>query len=986
VASRSGSLSINLEDLFSMSLAVNSEEASASFSLEVDGTAVSVSGQKDVGGEFHVSTDDFAIDIVADVANNTGTLGFEFDGRNKGFYGGLEEGDQGALRFKNGNQEFGISGNVAGTAGSVSFKDGSNEFLIAADRNAGTGNLSLNFDGEGFTSDIASDTASVSFTFGGTTMSTGINADGGGGFAYDDGARSFTMFGDPASKSGKMDLNIDGNELSIATDIPNGDHSISVDAADLSFSALAFGASKEIKVAYDNYEIHTNKENNEYEVGVSLDNQSIVGGMESNEMKLQYSGNGVVAGLSEGQLVLSYNGQILEVNKDQIKLDGTDLSEIPASANFTFDQQIGDLTTTVAVNNGAYALQFQVNNSAFEIATEDFSDGAIALNVNGNSFELEKDQSQYKVTVNDILASYENGNLRLQKGEDRQFTINGSDLSLSFDGYDFTASASAFTYNDGTNSASIAEDGLSLTNGEKNLFINEQESGLNVGSSKHVYFTRSSLDFKYDNYEANFSSSESISFNDGTRSFEQSSSGMEMSEGDKSIAVIDDDGLPAIRLQNGADLIELSQSGFALEYDGRRYEVDETEFLSVEIDPTRKIVVMNNGVKYVEGSFEFAIGGDENIVELKEGSTSLALSQDQKLVLTEGIYSASLSKDLTVELSDGTRTIKLLDEDYFLNYLQGDYQFGIRGANGSTPGVDFSYDDYTFFVEGEKNSDVTVGVSSEAFGAISASVNSEKDVSVILEQSEESAFGFIIDKGNIHLITGGPAEPPTPEHLDNSPEIPAQDGPQHLDNSIAEDAGGFIRGEVNVYFDSRNTHFMMNAAVASKEPFCLNGAMALEISPGEFHLDVGTEEQQIEVFPCCSGFGGGGWLGIHNSEVDLGVFAGWRAGASVDIGSDVCGAGMTARIGAELGVRAKLDLDPFKMHEAGVWVELYAGLSVRYWCTGGSGSLTIAEALLRGDLMVYFESETRVTGSLNGSIVLLDIISSDFEMSFDTTL
>ena len=81
-----------------------------------------------------------------------------------------------------------------------------------------------------------------------------------------------------------------------------------------------------------------------------------------------------------------------------------------------------------------------------------------------------------------------------------------------------------------------------------------------------------------------------------------------------------------------------------------------------------------------------------------------------------------------------------------------------------------------------------------------------------------------------------------------------------------------------------------------------------------------------------------------------------------------------------------MDLDPFRINSAGVWVELYAGIYARYWCMGGSGSITIAEARLRGDLTVYFESDTRIVGNLSGSIVILDIISADFSMGFDTTL
>jgi hypothetical protein len=184
----------------------------------------------------------------------------------------------------------------------------------------------------------------------------------------------------------------------------------------------------------------------------------------------------------------------------------------------------------------------------------------------------------------------------------------------------------------------------------------------------------------------------------------------------------------------------------------------------------------------------------------------------------------------------------------------------------------------------------------------------------------------------------------------------------------------------------RDKHFLMNAAVAGNSPVCIKGAMALDASPGQFNLDIGTEQQRIEVYPTCSGFGGGGWLGIHNTDVNLGVFVGWRASASVKIGDDVLGARLNAAASAELGVKASLVLDPFKIKSVGIWVDLYAGIGVDYWYPTGSGSFTIAEASLKGTLNAEFNDKTHVSGSLDGKVTVLDIITASFSMSFDSTI
>jgi hypothetical protein len=580
---------------------------------------------------------------------------------------------------------------------------------------------------------------------------------------------------------------------------------------------------------------------------------------------------------------------------------------------------------------------------------------------------------------------YSAQNLTLSQGSNRSLQVSPTSINATFDGYTFGASPTAFTYTDGTNTAGIAETGLSLSRGDNSLFIKPASAGLDIGASKHVYLSKSSLDVKYSNYEAAFSESKSLSFTDGTHSFALSNTGLSMSDGTKSIKLVDNAGSPGIELVNGADKFALSQTGFEVKYGGKRYAVNQTEFIRVDIDAQRYVQVMNDGVEFVQGDYQFILGGSTNYVELTDGSRSVALTQDEKILVTDGVYKGSLSKNLTVEFTDGVRTLELLKDDHYLTYKQDVYTFGIRGAAGSKPGIDFSNSENTFFVEGESSSNVSAGVTNAQFGTLSVSVNSTKDVKAKLTSPTGSVYGFDVTNGKLKLINGTD-NPPVPQGLTGAPTIPAQDGPTHNTNSISSEAGGSIKGTVSIYYDSRNKHFLMNAAVAGNTPVCIKGAMAMDVSPGQFNLDIGTEQQRIEVYPTCSGFGGGGWLGIHNTNVNLGVFVGWKASASVEIGSSVLGARLNAAASAELGVKASLVLDPFKIKSVGIWVDLYAGIWVDYWYPTGSGSFTIAEASLKGTLNAEFNDKTHISGSLDGRITVLEIITASFSMSFDTTI
>ncbi|HEV7229939.1 MAG TPA: hypothetical protein VGO45_01345 [Bacteroidia bacterium] len=987
-----------------------------------------------------------------------------------------------------------------GLAGSVSYADGTNSFALSADPGAGTGNISLDLNGNSAKSSISSDSSSVSLNYDGYAFSSGLSSGGKGYVSYSQPNNSFKLIGNPSAQSGSIDVVSGTNHIAFTGDIPNKTYSTNIQSSGVQFTASTSPTNKLLDVAYSGYDVYANKHSSDYEVGLSINSRKIEGGLKGSVKRISYTGDGVAVGISNTKLSLAVNNQTLEITSSGVLVNGSSVSSFVAGADATFTQQLGSVSATINLKSGVYSLVFANAGNQFNITTSDFTNGSLGMTMDGNTIALTRANDKYSLTVNDYEASYEPGIVTLQKGTDKSLKVSGDNLSIAydgktvsvsptaisyadgqnscslssaglslkrndnelfvsstnfglkmgtgkslmltrssidlaydkfaasytsgaaisasydnytigysaqnitlsqganrslqvspsslsatFDGYAFSASSTAFTYSDGTNSAGISETGISFARGENSLYIKPAGFGLDLGTTKHVYLTKNSLDVKYNNYEAAFSASKSLSFTDGTRSFALSNTGLSMSDGSKSMKLIDDAGKPAIELDNGSDKFALSQSGFAVDYGGKHYAINQTEFIRVDIDAQRHIELMNDGVKYLDGTYQFILGGGTNYVELTDGTRSIALSQDDKLVMIDGAYSASLSKDLSVDFTDGTRTINLLKGDHYLTYAQAGYTFGIRGAGGSKPGIDFSDSENTFFVEGEANSDVTVGITNNQFGTISATVNSAKDIKAKLSSGASSAYGFAVANGKLELINGSDA-PPQPQGLTGTPTIPAQDGPAHLTNSISDEAGGSIKGTVNIFFDSHNKRFLMNAAVAGSNPVCIKGAMALDISPGQFNLDIGTEQQRIEIFPTCSGFGGGGWLGIHNTNVNLGVFVGWKASASVKIGSDILGARLNAYAGAELGIKASLVLDPFKINSAGVWVSLYAGISADYWYPTGSGSITIAEASLKGTLNIYFEDKTRVTGSLDGSITVLDIISASFSMGFDTTI
>lgn len=669
--------------------------------------------------------------------------------------------------------------------------------------------------------------------------------------------------------------------------------------------------------------------------------------------------------LTNESIEVGFDGNTLELKEDYLKAsyDGTKSIEIsPELFGVTFDE---------------YELAFGTARPFYYKSPTrviDFENDGLILEAGSVEFQIK----------DDLIKFTEGGNKSISVSQELVELVY-EDKTISF------GAEKSLGYTDSENVFELSEEGLNWNSGEKSIAISDGKFDLAFSSEDYVSIASTGLSFGYAGLAAEIKSEGSFTLTEGDNSFELTTTGLAISSGDKGISLQNEGGTPEIKLQNGEDSFELSSAGFAVEYDGERYAINDEENLKINTSENGYIEVMNNGAKYVEGETELIIGGDDNFLELKSGTKSIALTQDQKLAFVDGNYSASLSKTLEIEMSDGIRTIGLFTPTHYVSYVQGDYAFGIRGGSGGNkPGVDVTAFGHTLFVEGERGKDVTVGVSSPDFGDATFSIDAQKNIESRFISGAD-VYGFIKDEAGITPITGTEPVPPEPEYLEGSGTVEAMDGPSHLTNSIADEGGGSIRGQIELSYDSKNSRFVANAAVKGNEPVCIEGALALDVSPDNFVLNIGTEEQRIEIFPTCSGFGGGGWFGLESNstatKVDIGIFVGWSAKAGVEIGGAVCGAGLSVEASAELGVKAKADILPeFHLNEAGIWLDLYVAIKANYWAVGVTGSLTLAEAGLSGELLAKFlDDETEVSGNLSGYITILEIISASFDMSFSTS-
>ena len=346
-------------------------------------------------------------------------------------------------------------------------------------------------------------------------------------------------------------------------------------------------------------------------------------------------------------------------------------------------------------------------------------------------------------------------------------------------------------------------------------------------------------------------------------------------------------------------------------------------------------------------------------------------SNELELSLADADRTFTINPEREITYEEGDHSIALGGEN-LIAYENGSNKFKVYSPEARMYGFAVERDGYSLGVEGGVNKPAALTVAHADLGSLTVSADEQSNINAVIATSETSATLKSGKQGLELVVDGVSSAGETPENLEGAAEVDYT-GPQYI-GTISDGANGRLKGHVEMYYNSAESHFIANASVKSYSFPCMEGALAVEASPETWSIDVGSENQPISIYPSCSGFGGGGWLNVTPETIGIGVFAGFKAGGSVDIGVAEIG----ASIEAELGIKAKLTIQPeFYINEAGIWVRIYAGI----WVDPLIGSkFDIASVELEGDLTAYFVEEY-VEGGLSGKVTCCGI-SADFDMDF----
>jgi hypothetical protein len=188
------------------------------------------------------------------------------------------------------------------------------------------------------------------------------------------------------------------------------------------------------------------------------------------------------------------------------------------------------------------------------------------------------------------------------------------------------------------------------------------------------------------------------------------------------------------------------------------------------------------------------------------------------------------------------------------------------------------------------------------------------------------------------------------------------------------DPAAVVKGTVTIRYNSAEEHFFGYAkVVVESKQLCAQASLLVDVKPGHWRVAIGSRDERVIFVPGCAGWSPTGWLDLNESTATLGLGVQYSVQAGQDVDLGIITVGIEVDAGFAFGLEATVQYDPsFALMSAGVWVDIWAGVSAHYKTFGKSHSITLVDIYIRGDLMITFiPSPTTIEGKLNGTIQIL---------------
>lgn len=1042
---KSGDLHFNYNGEYDVLAAVSQDSGFASYSDP--NVKLAVSGYASGSGRLHAEYDQYNLTMYGDQINKYGTLSLNDNQRSiyiAGCKNGLPAkyakqaglpGEFGQVEYKDSQYDFGgyfAPGDslrarvvINGSGYEVQANSLYDYKLFLVDPSAQLdiiGNLparelAINYSESGLT---LSSNADFSAEEGAFNL-----ASGGDTYAYegDDDKGTFTA----TTSSGNWSTERDGDEFLTKITTPTGSFDLTVDQDDFSPDLTWTNGSLTFTIS-DGEDLLVSDGTNTYGVA-----ESMLGTPEIVSNGSAQSGNSANFTLGQAQVAVTLNGTDRSLTYTEgstsvvMTANGTQANIVSGDFNLTSTTSQVELThadKTFTLNSEKQTTTFS-NGKTLEIAEAvanlSFGDLAIELNVEDKlsvnqtqknmvawmdetrGFGIEKqDQKAIVDLENQIL---------VQADATKYVKLEGTELTLNIDQVNlFVDPTSKLVYDDTENYFEISPEKFGVALDQMEIGIGLDGYKLQIDPQNYINFGLDNMAINIAGIGAEFNPQIPLNFTSDLGSFSLGVDGLDLSYEDISLGFGSIDGIPTLSFENPLGSLKMGGLSFDLDLDAG---------FSVGMNPENWLDISAFGTDFNFGAetfnifntdldLGFSLGGDylasfkNPIADIdipKVGGLSLSLPD-------VGIpFDVSLNPDLSFDMDFGDIDMSFFTPDYALDLDLGVVGFSVpKIPNGFGFNADLGGFNAGFQTIKNELSKITLGTPS--LGDVSFGINADEAITIGHSNGScsfevtASLDGISGKKSGdcssisipepLALILVNEAQPAKP--LETAAEIPAGDGAQYLEGSVAEDADGFARGTGEVFIDTKNNYIGINAGMVSNQLVCLNGSMAFVSDDGDWYLDIGTKSQPVSVKPLCYDLETSGYFHL---DPDLAEFYGqydWESTLSVGVGGSGASAGISTTVGYSFGLGAaiRIDEEDFGIESAKVHAAVYGKLDIN-WELGfspfsTSGSYEVASASLEGDLMLNFNETVTASGALSGQITILDVWSGSFDMNVSTEM
>jgi hypothetical protein len=211
---------------------------------------------------------------------------------------------------------------------------------------------------------------------------------------------------------------------------------------------------------------------------------------------------------------------------------------------------------------------------------------------------------------------------------------------------------------------------------------------------------------------------------------------------------------------------------------------------------------------------------------------------------------------------------------------------------------------------------------------------------------------------------------------------------QVMNNAVSileKDPTAMVSGELHLYYNSLEDHFLGEGAIIIQKPgvLCGQGSFLIETKPGFWRVAIGERTFPVQMILACNSWGIMGWLYVDQHRAEIGGGVGYYVNIYQGLNVGPLSLGIGVNAGVEVKVWVGFTYNPrVTLDELGVEAHGFIHVFIDYSTPLKSGSLNLVDIdIYLGGIVHINPKPTYLEGYIRGSVAVLSF-GVDFNLGF----